>query len=38
MCDGEDREGTPDENEGERTLPNAVNAARAAMPPPLGRP
>jgi hypothetical protein len=37
MCDGEDCEGTPDENEGERTPPNATNAARVAMPP-LGRP
>jgi hypothetical protein len=37
MCDGEDRERTPDENEGERTPPNAANATRAAMPPPVGR-
>jgi hypothetical protein len=37
MCDGEVHEGTPDENEGERTPPNAANTVRTAMPPPLGR-
>jgi hypothetical protein len=36
MCDGEDREGTPDENDGEHTLPDAADATRVAMPPPLG--
>jgi hypothetical protein len=40
MCDGEDHEGTLDENEGEHTPPNVVtrNATRAAMPPPVGQP
>jgi hypothetical protein len=37
MCDGEDHEGTPDENEGKRTPPNAMNAAHVAMPPPVGQ-
>jgi hypothetical protein len=42
MCDGELYEGTPNENEGEHTLANAVtrNAAHAegaAMPPPVGQ-
>jgi hypothetical protein len=42
MCDGELRKGTPNENEGEHTPPNAttrnaMRAGSAAMPPPVGQ-
>jgi hypothetical protein len=42
MCDGEPYEGTPNENEGEHTSPNAVThnatcAGGASMPPPVGQ-
>jgi hypothetical protein len=42
MCDGEPCEGTPNENEGKHTSPNAATrnaacAGGAAMPPPVGQ-